>query len=186
MDASPKVALHAVQASRSLKLIEPYFQEAAMAKEIKHFTDEADIGSGEKNRAQREIEQDVTSIPQRGQVRDGRQIQDVVEEQQYADERSTLGGYNLQDAERERMIAMQAGQPAAQDASQVLQKGTHIARITTARLPDGMYEAQVYVRLTREPEIAETYIPAGAYPTESDARTAAEERARRALDEHEF
>lgn len=157
-----------------------------MAKEIKHFTDEADIGSGEKNMAQRDIDRDVTSIPERGQVRDGRHMQDVVEEQQYADERSTLGGYNLQDAERERMVAMQSGQPDRQDGNQVLQKGTHIARIATAQLLDGMYEAQVYVRLMREPEVAETYIPAGVHPTESDARAAAEERARRALDENEF
>jgi hypothetical protein len=42
------------------------------------------------------------------------------------------------------------------------------------------------VRLAREPEVAETYIPAGTFPTEAEAWTAAEERARRAFDEHEF
>jgi hypothetical protein len=53
-------------------------------------------------------------------------------------------------------------------------------------MPDGTYEAQVFVRLTREPEIAETFIPAGIHPDEPSALQAAQERARRALDEHEF
>lgn len=68
----------------------------------------------------------------------------------------------------------------------VLQSGTHLARILTSRQPDGQYEAQVYVRLTREPEEAETYIPAGSFPSEAEAWQAAEERAKRALREHEF
>ena len=68
----------------------------------------------------------------------------------------------------------------------VLQSGTHIARIAAQPEPDGTFEAQVFVRLSREPEIAETYIPVGIYPTEADAMHAAEQRARRALDEHEF
>jgi hypothetical protein len=53
-------------------------------------------------------------------------------------------------------------------------------------MPDGTYEAQVYVRLTREPEVAETYIPAGIHPDERSALEAAQQRARRALDNHEF
>ena len=69
---------------------------------------------------------------------------------------------------------------------QVLQSGTHIARIVAAHLPDDSYEAQVFVRLSREPEIAETYIPAGIYQTEAEAWKAAEERAARAIKENEF
>jgi antitoxin (DNA-binding transcriptional repressor) of toxin-antitoxin stability system len=68
----------------------------------------------------------------------------------------------------------------------ILQSGTHIARIVALKQPDGTYEAQVFVRLTREPEIAETYIPVGIYQTENEAWTAAEQRATRAIEEHEF
>ena len=68
----------------------------------------------------------------------------------------------------------------------VLQSGTHLARIVARPQPDGTFEAQVYVRLTREPEVAETYIPAGTFPTEAEAWAAAEERAQRAFNEHEF
>lgn len=68
----------------------------------------------------------------------------------------------------------------------ILQSGTHLARILAARQPDGSFEAQVYVRLTREPETAETYIPVGIFPTEAEAWHAAEERAQRAFREHEF
>jgi hypothetical protein len=68
----------------------------------------------------------------------------------------------------------------------ILQNGTHIARIVAIRQPDETYEAQVYVRLTREPEVAETYIPAGIHGTEEEAWQAAEQRARRAFEEHEF
>ncbi len=68
----------------------------------------------------------------------------------------------------------------------VVQSGTHIARIVALLEPDGTFEAQVYVRLSREPEIAETYIPVGIYSTEADALQAAEARARRAIDNHEF
>lgn len=71
-------------------------------------------------------------------------------------------------------------------AGRVLQSGTHLARILTSKQPDGQYEAQVYVRLTREPQEAETYIPAGSFPTEGEAWQAAEERAKRALREQEF
>jgi len=69
---------------------------------------------------------------------------------------------------------------------QTLQSGTHIARTDVKLMPDGTYEAQVFVRLTREPEIAETFIPAGIHPDAPSALQAARERARRALDEHEF
>lgn len=68
----------------------------------------------------------------------------------------------------------------------ILQSGTHVARIIAVRQPDDTYEAQVYVRLTREPDIAETYIPAGIHGTETDAWQAAEQRAKRAFEEHEF
>lgn len=68
----------------------------------------------------------------------------------------------------------------------VLQDGTHLARILAAPQSDGTFEAQVYVRLTREPEVAETYIPVGTYPTADEAWRAAEERAQRAFREQEF
>ena len=68
----------------------------------------------------------------------------------------------------------------------LLQSGTHLARIVAVPQPDGTYEAQVFVRLTREPEVAETYIPAGTYQTEEAAWTAAEQRAQRAFTENEF
>lgn len=70
--------------------------------------------------------------------------------------------------------------------NRTLQSGTHIARIDSSRMPDGLFEGQVFVRLSREPEIAETYIPVGLYPSEEEALRAAEERAERALREHEF
>lgn len=68
----------------------------------------------------------------------------------------------------------------------VLQDGDHLARIQARKMPDETYEAQVYVRLTREPETAETYIPAGTFPSEEQAWAAAEERAKRAFRENEF
>lgn len=68
----------------------------------------------------------------------------------------------------------------------ILQSGTHIARIMAVKQQDDMYEAQVFVRLSREPEIAETYIPVGMFGTEEEALKAAERRATRALEEHEF
>ena len=68
----------------------------------------------------------------------------------------------------------------------VLQSGTHLARILAVRQPDNTFEAQVFVRLTREPEVAETYIHVGLYGSEEEAWAAAEERAQRAFDEHEF
>jgi hypothetical protein len=68
----------------------------------------------------------------------------------------------------------------------MLQSGTHLARILAVRQPDGIFEAQVYVRLAREPQRAETYIPAGNFATEAEAWEAAEQRAKRAFDEHEF
>lgn len=68
----------------------------------------------------------------------------------------------------------------------ILQSGTHIARIVALPEPDGTFEAQVFVRLSREPEIAETYIPVGIYATEAQAWEAAEARANRAIENHEF
>lgn len=80
----------------------------------------------------------------------------------------------------------QSGQSLDGSAGRILQSGTHLARILARRQPDETYEAQVYVRLTREPEVAETYIPAGIFMTEEEAWAAAEERAKRAFKEHEF
>jgi hypothetical protein len=68
----------------------------------------------------------------------------------------------------------------------VLQSGTHIARVASVLQEDGTYEAQVFVRLSREPEIAETYIPVGFYPTDGAAIEAATQRANRAIEENEF
>ena len=68
----------------------------------------------------------------------------------------------------------------------IIQSGTHVARIFAARQPDASYEAQVFVRLTREPEVAETYIPVGIFQSEEEALKAAEQRAERAINENEF
>lgn len=68
----------------------------------------------------------------------------------------------------------------------ILQSGTHIARMVALKEPDGTFEAQVFVRLSREPEIAETYIPAGIFPTAEEAWDAAKKRATRAIENHEF
>lgn len=75
---------------------------------------------------------------------------------------------------------------SSQQEGRILQSGSHIARILAVAAAEGMYEAQVFVRLTREPEIAETYIPVGMFGSEEAAWKAAEERATRALENHEF
>jgi hypothetical protein len=124
-----------------------------MAKVTKHFMDEADIGSGEKNPAQKEVEQEQRSINPKASDK---------EQQRQPDD---------------------SGQNAT---GRILRHGSHLARILALVQPDGTYEAQVYVRLTREPELAETYIPAGIFNTEAEAWAAAEERAKRAFKEHEF
>lgn len=113
-----------------------------MGQQVKHLTDEADVGSGEKSPGQVDVERDEQSLGRSGNV----------------------------NAPEGRMM----------------QSGTHLARLVALAQPDGTFEAQVYVRLTREPEVAETYIPAGTYPTEAEAWAAAEERAKRAFNEHEF
>jgi hypothetical protein len=69
---------------------------------------------------------------------------------------------------------------------QVLQSGTHIARFDAVKKEEDVFEAQVFVRLTREPEIAETYIPAGLFGSMQEALDNAKQRAERALKEHEF
>jgi len=122
-----------------------------MGQQVKHLTDEADIGSGDKSAGQKDVERDEATISA------ARRAQG---------ENDQGGGGSL--------------------AGRTLQSGTHLARILAVPQPDGTYEAQVYVRLTREPEVAETYIPVGIYPTEAEAWKAAEERARRAFDEREF
>lgn len=119
-----------------------------MAKEITHYLNEPDIGSGEKTAAQHEIDQEMQSIPTP------------------SNQTSTLQNGSL--------------------PGRILQRGDHIARILATEKPDNTYEAQVFVRLAREPELAETFIPAGIYGTEADALTAAEVRANRAIEEHEF
>jgi hypothetical protein len=148
-----------------------------MAKQTSHLMDEADIGSGEKSQAQKDIEREERTIsePHVGRAQNGSQFPQVVEEQMYSEQRPTA------EEQRPRHSAGQGSQPG-----RILQEGDHIARIAATELPDHMFEAQVYVRLSREPEVAETYIPAGTFATEAEAWTAAEERARRAFSEHEF
>lgn len=138
-----------------------------MAQEDKHFINEPDIGSGEKSAGQQDVERDVQSVngTRRGPPLDGSHLHQVVEEQQYSNQRPSV---------------------QEQLPGKLLRSGTHLARILAVRQDDGTYEAQVYVRLTREPEIAETYIPAGTFPNEADAWAAAEDRANRAFKEHEF
>jgi hypothetical protein len=143
-----------------------------MAPQIKHFMDEPDIGSGEKNPAQEDVEREQNSIHPK------------------ADTQSSNGAQETQN-----MNGKQAEQPTGNSErtaresgteGRLLKSGTHLARILALAQPDGTYEAQVYVRLTREPEVAETYIPAGTFTTEEEAWAAAEERASRAFKEHEF
>jgi hypothetical protein len=144
-----------------------------MGQQYGHFTDEPDIGSGEKTPGQEDVDNDVRSVDGSvvGQPIDGRQHHQVAEEQRYA--------------ERPPGRAGEHG-ATAQHTGRVLQDGIHLARVVAQRLDDGTYEAQVYVRLAREPEIAETYIPAGTFGNEQEAWRAAEERAQRAFAEHEF
>ena len=150
-----------------------------MGQETKHFMNEPDIGSGEKTPAQKDIEREVAKVnvplSQVGHPQNGSQFPQVIEEQKYAEQRPSP------EEQRPRHASEDSALPG-----RILRSGTHIARFVTAQLPDGTYEAQVYVRLTREPEIAETYIPAGVFVTEAEAWTAAEERAKRSLREHEF
>lgn len=68
----------------------------------------------------------------------------------------------------------------------ILKSGSHIARMAVVAQAGGTFEAQVYVRLAREPEVAETYIPAGIFESEDEAWEGARKRAVRALAEHEF
>lgn len=128
-----------------------------MGQQIRHLTDEADIGSGEKTRGQQDVERDEQRVPSSGP------------------ENSAGDSPPVRPPDSE-----------GQAEGRILQDGTHLARIVAVAQPDGMYEAQVYVRLTREPEVAETYIPAGIYPSAAEAWVAAEERAQRAFQEKEF
>lgn len=146
-----------------------------MTSEPRHYMDEADIGSGEKSPGQHEVEQDVHAVygSRIGSPLDGSHQHDIVDEQGYVEQGPEQGPQRSETPRNDRI-------------GRLLQSGTHLARIVAQRLPDGSYEAQVYVRLRREPEIAETYIPAGNFGSESEAWRAAEERARRAFREHEF
>jgi hypothetical protein len=154
-------------------------EEKCMEKQIKHLMDEPDIGSGEKTPAQEEIEREELSVnvpsPQAGHAQNGSQFAQVIEEQTYSEQRPSP------EEQRPRHGTQHSSLPG-----RILQSGDHIARIATAQLPDHTYEAQVYVRLSREPEVAETYIPAGTFVTEAEAWVAAEERANRAFKEREF
>lgn len=114
-----------------------------MGQNSEHWINEPDIGSGEKNAAQRELEREQAGVTN--------------EEMDHAE-----------------------------TDAQTLQRGDHLARIALRKLDDGLIEAQVFVRLLHEPEVAETYIPAGTFGNEEDARNAAMERAQRALSEREF
>lgn len=128
-----------------------------MGQQIRHLTDEADIGSGEKTPGQQAVEREEQRVPPNGPENGAKAFRHT----------------RPSDGE-------------AQAEGRILQDGTHLARIVAVAQPNGFYEAQVYVRLTREPEVAETYIPAGTYPTEAEAWAAAEERAQRAFKEKEF
>ena len=131
-----------------------------MAREDRHYMNEPDIGSGEKTPGQRDVEADVHSVhgTLNPEPLDGRHYaHEIVEEQRYADQPPSAA------EQHQRQTAF------SEPASRILQSGTHLARATVARMQNGSYEAQVYVRLTREPDIAETYIPAGTFPTEDEA-----------------
>jgi hypothetical protein len=113
----------------------------------------------------------------------GQQTKHYMDEADIGSGEKTAG---QQDVERDERSVPPNGSEGADMPGRILQSGTHLARILALAQPDGTYEAQVYVRLTREPEVAETYIPAGTYPTEAEAWAAAEQRAQRAFQEHEF
>jgi hypothetical protein len=121
----------------------------------------------------------------------GQQVKHLMDE---ADIGSGDKSAGQKDVERDEATLSSQGNPGSGNgqgngalaAGRVLQSGTHLARIVAVPQADGTFEAQVYVRLTREPEVAETFIPAGIYPTEAEAWKAAAERARRAFDEREF
>lgn len=113
----------------------------------------------------------------------GQQIKHLMDEADIGSGEKTPG---QKEVERDQRSVSQGPDGESGAAGRILQSGTHLARILALAQPDGTYEAQVFVRLTREPEIAETYIPAGTYPTEAEAWAAAEERAQRAFTEHEF
>lgn len=126
-------------------------------------TNEADVGSGVRTAGQQEVDRATQTVnvplPQVGAPQDGSQLRQGLQEQVY-----------MQDQLPGRMM----------------RSGDHLARIVAVKQPDDTFEAQVYVRLAREPEVAETYIPVGLYGTEAAALEAAEERANRAFKEHEF
>jgi hypothetical protein len=137
-------------------------KEKSMAQDIKHFQDEADIGSGEKTSAQKEVEREQQSL-------EGTKATEPLERNQ-----------------EKQPMKNREEEGESSPPGRILRSGTHLARILAVAVPNHTFEAQVYVRLTREPEVAETYIPAGIFATEEQAWAAAEERARRAFEEHEF
>lgn len=131
-----------------------------MAQDPKHLLDEADIGSGEKTSAQKEVEREQLSL---------------------RESKATEPLKNQAPTEQPA-----GSQETSSSPGKMLRSGTHLARILAVAQPNHTFEAQVYVRLTREPEVAETYIPAGIFDTEAEAWAAAEERAKRAFEEQEF
>lgn len=155
-----------------------------MAQNTKHFMDEDDIGSGEKLPGQNDVEQATQSLsapvgtPVKTHPLDGSRLHQGVEEQEFAEHKPTVGEMRARSTNGEHVETNLPGR--------LLQSGTHIARIFAEKQPDETFEAQVFLRLTREPELAETYIPVGIFATEAEAWAAAEERAKRAFKEHEF
>jgi hypothetical protein len=159
---------------------------------------EPDIGSGEKTAEQRDIDKLLTSldVPSQPEAKDNKQTLVPAEEQKPAEQRLPCDDRNVEEVDRMAELERPPGEQLDQEVMpaesqpdaprKILQNETHIARATIAKMSNGFYEAQVYVRLTREPEIAETYIPAGIFASESEAFAAAEERAKRALEAHEF
>ncbi|HEY0844967.1 MAG TPA: hypothetical protein VGE12_06345 [Noviherbaspirillum sp.] len=122
----------------------------------------------------------------------GQQTKHLMDEADIGSGEKSPGQQDVEKDER-AVPPLQGGNEATGNGSngttahgRVLQSGTHLARILAAPQTDGTFEAQVYVRLTREPELAETYIPVGTYPTAEEAWRAAEERAQRAFREQEF
>lgn len=111
----------------------------------------------------------------------GQQVKHLMDEADIGSGDKSLG---QRDVEQDEQALGGENNDARQ--GRLLQNGTHLARIVALPQSDGTFEARVYVRLAREPEVAETYIPAGTFPSEAEAWAAAEERAKRAFNEHEF
>ena len=165
-----------------------------MAQESRHRMQESDIGSREKTPAQQDIESEIASLQPPAGVDQDRQGQHGKSDDTMTTatkSRQALNGTHLhQGVEEQHRIPKKQDPADVQDTSalpsRILRNGAQLARIAALPLPDGTYEAQVFVRLAREPELAETSIPAGTFLHEDQAWAAAEGRARRAFAEHEI